>query len=83
MGPVVELERRDAAVRIALQKLGRARRARVEVEIRPFVRPTELREQQADLVTVAGIQIVEQVHRAHLRGEPADSIGGHEALRDV
>ncbi len=37
---VVELERRNAAVRVALQKLRRARRAGIDVEVRPVVAQT-------------------------------------------
>ncbi len=71
MRAVVELERRNAAVQVALQELRRARRAGIDVEIGPVVAEAELREQQADLVAVAGIQVVEEVHGCS-RGEPAD-----------
>ena len=45
MRAVVELERRNAAVQVAFQELRRPRRAGVDVELRPVVAQTELREQ--------------------------------------
>src|SRR5262245_8278404 len=61
---VVELERRDPAVGIALQELGLPGFALVEVEVRPSIRDSELREQQPHLVAVAGIEVVEEMHRS-------------------
>ena len=59
---VVELERRDAAVRVALQELRLARCAGVDVDLGPAVVEAELREQQPGLVAVARIEIVEELH---------------------
>jgi len=44
MRTVVELERRDATVQVSFQELRRPRRAGVDVELRPVVAQTELRE---------------------------------------
>src|SRR5262245_5702413 len=63
-GAVLELEGRDAAVRVLRQELGGARRALHEVELDPLERDPELAEQQPDLVAVAGLQeIVEPQHQ--------------------
>src|SRR5687767_13091208 len=62
MRAVVELERRHATVRIARQEFGRPRCAGVDVEIGPAIVDYELRKQQANLVTIAGVEVVKQVH---------------------
>src|SRR5262245_26036370 len=61
-GAVVELQGRDAAVWVLLQEFRRARLTLVDVDLGPLVLLPELRQQQPDLVAVAGIQVVEEVH---------------------
>src|SRR5687767_12014413 len=52
---IVELERGDAPVRIALEEFRRACQALVDVDVGPSILHAELREQQADLEAVAGV----------------------------
>src|SRR6185369_15439272 len=56
---IVELERRDSAVRVALQEFRRARFAGVEIDFSPIVALTELREQQTNFIAVTGIEVIE------------------------
>ena len=64
IGAVVELECRDPAVGIALEKLRRPRLALVDVHVGPLVFLAELRQQQTHLVAVARVEIVVEVHGA-------------------
>jgi hypothetical protein len=59
---VVELERGDPPVRVALEEVRRARLAFVDIDVRPVIFLAELREQQPHLVAVARVEIVVEMH---------------------
>src|SRR5688572_1962254 len=82
VGAVVQLEGRDAPVGIALEEFRGACLALVDVDLGPLVLHAELRQQQADLEAVAGIQVVEEVHGRPVVRLGQRSIGGARKLRD-
>src|SRR6185437_15110067 len=56
--PAFELERRNAAIGVPGQEFGGARGALQDIQLLPAVRTVEEAQQQADLVAIAGIQVV-------------------------
>src|SRR5205809_1292125 len=81
---VVELEDRDAPVRIQGEEIGRARLALRYVLLDQGEAVAELREEEADLVAVTGRQVVVELHRGACtttarRGETALLLSWKEA----
>src|SRR5689334_17757489 len=62
---IIKLHRGNPSIRESREELRCAGLTLVDIEFRPFVAQTELGKQQSNLVTIAGIQVVEDSHKPH------------------